>query len=404
MKRPYFGTKAGGTTQVSRSAFSLIEMLCVIAIIATLAALVLPAVSRGRAHAARLGCINHLRQTGLAFQSFAHDHREQFPMAVPASQGGSAEFAQGSYRAGNDFYFSFRHFQVLSNDLATPQLVICPSDTRRPATNFAALKNESLSYFVAVTAQYQRPGTILAGDRNLTNQTGSSSLARLEAGETLYWTREMHQSKGNVLLSDGHVEQSSRTLRIQSGQGRTDLAMPTANPSKGNGGSAASANVSTAGTGSQNQGTDPPRTSPTRTSAADKGDGPRGNGALPTLEAAPADASGMQTRGGIAATAVQRTGGEAPATDAGGPTTPPRKAEKPLPLSSSGPAAAPPPSAEPEFSLFPPWFATTIEELTRKGTWIFYLLLLLLAVTTLVARKRTRGGNQKVSWKKFLRS
>ena len=190
--------------------FTLLELLLVIAIIAIVAAMLLPAVSKATARAKRVQCIDHLRQTGIGFQNFAHEHNGQFPMAVPASAGGTLELAQNSYRIPGEFYFSFRHLQALSNELVTPKLAICPSDTRDAASNFASLNNEHVSYFVAVSAEYSQPNSILAGDRNLTNDyAGPATIVRLGPNNALRWTRELHQFKGNLLMSDGRVEEKN---------------------------------------------------------------------------------------------------------------------------------------------------------------------------------------------------
>ena len=101
-------------------AFTLVELLTVIAIIGILAALLLPALSRSQMRAKRIVCVNGLGQMGIAFQIFMHDHASKFPMQVPMSDGGSQEFVQNGYAVGGEFYFSFRHFQVLSNEIVTP--------------------------------------------------------------------------------------------------------------------------------------------------------------------------------------------------------------------------------------------------------------------------------------------
>jgi prepilin-type N-terminal cleavage/methylation domain-containing protein len=215
-------------------AFTLVELLAVIAIIGILAALLLPALNQSQLRVKRIDCESHLHQLGIAFQSFAHDHNDKFPMAVPMTEGGSQEFVRNGYAVGGEFYFSFRQFQVLSNELGAPGVLVCPTDPRIRATDFGMLQNSNLSFFIGVKAGYSKPDSILAGDRNLTaNAYPNPSILSLEANNRLWWTRELHLFKGNVLFVGGQVEEwNDATLAANIGNQPvgTDLFMPTVPP------------------------------------------------------------------------------------------------------------------------------------------------------------------------------
>src|SRR5437870_4507533 len=72
------------------SAFTLIEVLVVVATIAILAALLLPALSSAKAKGKQVGCANNLKQLALAFQMYVADNEGRLPSNTPERQGNSS--------------------------------------------------------------------------------------------------------------------------------------------------------------------------------------------------------------------------------------------------------------------------------------------------------------------------
>jgi prepilin-type N-terminal cleavage/methylation domain-containing protein len=64
-----------------KRAFTLVELLIVIGVIAILLAITLPALARASARARCSQCISNLKQAGNALRMYADDYDDQFPMA-----------------------------------------------------------------------------------------------------------------------------------------------------------------------------------------------------------------------------------------------------------------------------------------------------------------------------------
>jgi len=73
----------------TRNAFTLVELLVVIAVVGLLIALLIPALSSARSTVASAVCKSNLRQIGLSMQTYAESHRGQFPWTEHHDEEGS---------------------------------------------------------------------------------------------------------------------------------------------------------------------------------------------------------------------------------------------------------------------------------------------------------------------------
>jgi len=209
---------------------TLIEVLVVSVAVLVLVAMLLPAMSK-TSHCTYQGfCANNLKQVGLASRVWAGDNGDKYPMEISETNGGTMEFINGPN--------TFRHFQVMSNELSTPRVLFCRNESdpmRVQATNFTAFGNSNLSYFVGVDASQTNPMMILSGDRNFTNVAiVKNGLLELTANQQIDWSPEVHEHIGNIALADGSVRQvktkALRELIRHSGVSTNRLQMPVLGP------------------------------------------------------------------------------------------------------------------------------------------------------------------------------
>jgi prepilin-type processing-associated H-X9-DG protein len=209
---------------------TLIEVIIVVIVLGVLAAIVLPTMNSGPERRLRINCINNLKQISLAARVWEGDNSDKYPPHVSVTNGGSMEFITGPN--------AFRHFQVMSNELSTPKVVMCPQETdqnRFLATNFQSFCNSNISFFFGVSATETLPNSILTGDHNLTNGLPLNySVLELTTNRPAGWTREMHNKIGNVAFSDGHVDQlgisNLQAAIANSGLATNRLQMPVLGP------------------------------------------------------------------------------------------------------------------------------------------------------------------------------
>jgi prepilin-type N-terminal cleavage/methylation domain-containing protein/prepilin-type processing-associated H-X9-DG protein len=202
--------------------FTLIELLVVVAIIAILAAMLLPALSKAKENGRRSVCMNNLKQLGIAFRVYADDNGDRTP----------------PFRESNLNELFWMHFigPYLGKKYSPPgnyfggDFMKCPSnqstisvgayDATYGCNYRGALADPSQGYFNVMRLSELKPGQFLAMDTKSSCGVPSPSLYTfafdndgdglkdgyfLNVGWMYNGAYFWHNNTANILFVDGHV-------------------------------------------------------------------------------------------------------------------------------------------------------------------------------------------------------
>ncbi len=180
-----------------KKSFTLIELLVVIAIIAILAAMLLPALSKARAKARAISCVNNMKQGTLALILYSNDYEGYYPVFN--------HFNAGAYTTNTCGYKATISSSEFYKNMAT--------EDRKPKFSLGYIDDKQLTCPTAVWTTYNNNGRTLQHNNCYATVGDQRAYAAFpETGSNGLFDRAWNDSDRRSYTGDWHVRPDKSPL------------------------------------------------------------------------------------------------------------------------------------------------------------------------------------------------